>query len=62
MISNSILKGDIYMILYSLYCDLLDDKIDKMRLVQENEYALNNLLDIKTLNLNYHFAMDPQIK
>jgi len=31
MISNTILKDDIYMILFSLYSELHEDKIDKMR-------------------------------
>ena len=33
-----------------------------MRAIQENDYAINNLLSIKTLNLNQHFTMDPQIR
>jgi hypothetical protein len=50
------------MILFSLYSELHEEKIEKLRLMQKNEHALEAVLSMHALNMQKEFRMDPSVR
>ena len=62
MVTNLIVKDEIYFILFSMYSELNRENIKKMTTVQENQKALEQYLSFEALNINKEFRIDPAVR
>jgi len=62
MVTNLIVKDEIYFILFSMYSELNAENIKKMTAVQANKAALDKFLSFEVLNVNKEFRIDPAVR
>ena len=62
MITNLIVRDEIYFILFSMYSELNQENINKLTAVQESQAALDKYLSFQALNINKEFRMDPRVR
>jgi hypothetical protein len=62
MITNIILKDEIYAILFSLYTELNEENIQSLKKVQDNDAILCTKLSFSALKVNAEFRMDYNVR
>ena len=58
MVTNIIIKDEIYLILFAVYSQLLDDDIQKIKDINEDSQTLESVFGIHTLKINNNFNMN----
>jgi hypothetical protein len=62
MVTNMILRDEIYIILFGLYSELHRDEIEQLKKLQDNSELLEKNLNLKCLQVSPAFQMDPDYK
>jgi hypothetical protein len=60
MVSNIILKGEIYVIIYSLLSELHKEDIIKLREVHQNQALLKSKFSLEALGVKREFQMNEE--
>ena len=62
MVTNMIIKEDIYDIMYKLYTELNEKDIQLLKKIQDNQQTLNVKLNFEALKINNEFRMNPEFR
>lgn len=62
MITNIVIREDIYFILFRMYSKMLNEDIQKMHTVLTSDYAQENLISLASRNVAKQFRMEPEYR
>lgn len=62
MMTNIVLRDQVYIIVFKLHTDLLQEQIQKLDSVQRNKEILNSKLNFDVLNIKPEFRMDQDVR